>query len=342
VLGAALEQKVALTNGEDAQAGSEAVNGDVEHTIIRPTQPTMEQKERRRLAKRIVKAIQPGLEEGLRKEAELGGRPFAKELRELDMLLDSTYRSRRGSMAVSTDSDGHQIHEQVSSQLSLNAQPLPVDPEGIAPEQCKPENHTVVLMESAMTPSAVTSETSPTRGDSNEHEPPEAEAKLEGSDKFNKREGEHAPMDTVLVPEAKTNGFHFKEGEDGEKRIHTESGKTHPAPPTPPMSAEEDLLAPLSNGGIPWYAEQFDPVGTTYHEERWTGREVVRGMSEELSELDDAELRELTDMDMVATDAAGDVLMEGGDDLGAVHTEDGARRGKTKRGRGVRRWRGFR
>jgi NuA3 HAT complex component NTO1 len=108
------------------------------------------------------------------------------------------------------------------------------------------------------------------------------------------------------------------------------------------MSAEEDLLAPLSHGGIPWYAEQFDPVGTTFLEERWTGRDVVRGMSEELSELDEAELKELTDMDLAATDAAGDVIMRDEVDPAAEHAGDGPRRGKMKRGRGGRRWRGFR
>ena len=34
----------------------------------------------------------------------------------------------------------------------------------------------------------------------------------------------------------------------------------------------------------------FDPVGTTIHDERWMGQEVLRAMSEELSEMDDDEL----------------------------------------------------
>ncbi|KAJ5416408.1 Zinc finger PHD-type [Penicillium cf. griseofulvum] len=42
--------------------------------------------------------------------------------------------------------------------------------------------------------------------------------------------------------------------------------------------------------------QPFDPVGTTVHEERWTGRDVMRGMSEELSELDEDELEGLKDL----------------------------------------------
>jgi NuA3 HAT complex component NTO1 len=41
--------------------------------------------------------------------------------------------------------------------------------------------------------------------------------------------------------------------------------------------------------------QAFDPIGTTIHEERWTGRDVMRGMSEELSELDEDELKDLVD-----------------------------------------------
>jgi NuA3 HAT complex component NTO1 len=52
-------------------------------------------------------------------------------------------------------------------------------------------------------------------------------------------------------------------------------------------------LAPLANGGIAWYLEPFDPVGTTVHAERWGGREALRSMSEELSELDDETLNGL-------------------------------------------------
>ena len=85
------------------------------------------------------------------------------------------------------------------------------------------------------------------------------------------------------------------------------SGSTNPShgqvdPPTPPHSDTKDLLAPLVHGGIPWYLEQFDPQGTTIHDEEWSGREVLRDLSEELSELDEEALNELVDEDMHRAD----------------------------------------
>ncbi|KAL9061560.1 MAG: hypothetical protein Q9162_000092 [Coniocarpon cinnabarinum] len=54
-----------------------------------------------------------------------------------------------------------------------------------------------------------------------------------------------------------------------------------------------DALSFLRQGGTPWYLEHFEPEGLALQEERWTGPEVVRGMSEELSEMDDDELQGL-------------------------------------------------
>ena len=61
---------------------------------------------------------------------------------------------------------------------------------------------------------------------------------------------------------------------------------------TSPVSFRKDSQ-PMSHGGVPWYMVPFDPVGTTVEEERWTGRELVRGMSEELSDMDEEELSTL-------------------------------------------------
>ena len=58
-------------------------------------------------------------------------------------------------------------------------------------------------------------------------------------------------------------------------------------------NATQDALSFLSQGGMPWYVEHFEPMGMSLHEERWTGPEVVRGMSEELSEMDEQELQGL-------------------------------------------------
>ena len=75
------------------------------------------------------------------------------------------------------------------------------------------------------------------------------------------------------------------------------SGSTNPSaqpdPQTPPLMVDPSLLTPSEQGGLLWCVAPFSPIGTTLHDERWTGREVLRGMSEELSEMDDDAIDDL-------------------------------------------------
>jgi NuA3 HAT complex component NTO1 len=79
---------------------------------------------------------------------------------------------------------------------------------------------------------------------------------------------------------------------------------------------------------MPWYMEPFDPVGTTVWEERWTGREVARGMSEELSDMDEEELDGLVEVD--------------GDEVEVGKVEGKGEGVEKKKGKVKKRWRGFR
>jgi NuA3 HAT complex component NTO1 len=79
--------------------------------------------------------------------------------------------------------------------------------------------------------------------------------------------------------------------------------------------------------------QPFDPVGTTIHEERWTGRDVMRGMSEELSELDEDELKDLVDDEMEGESAPADTAAAASD---AQTSETAVKVHRTRR-----RWRGF-
>lgn len=76
-----------------------------------------------------------------------------------------------------------------------------------------------------------------------------------------------------------------------------------PPPPTPPISNGGSLVSnghegtielanSLTEGGVPWYMKTFDPIGTTILENKWSGREAA--MSEELSEIDDDELNDMS------------------------------------------------
>ncbi|OQE26127.1 hypothetical protein PENFLA_c007G04674 [Penicillium flavigenum] len=188
---------------------------------------SLEQREKRKLAKRIIKVIQPSLEDAIRKESELNRKPFEKELKELDVILDHSVMSRSGDS---------------------------VEPEGDTELSGHPD-----AMEGV-------EETLPTT---------EAPTEAQPAD-------EHLPE----APGAEE----LPPAEDPVKSVPTYY--RHPTP----VLTEQDQQLPLAMGGIQWYMQPFDPVGTTIHEERWTGRDVMRGMSEELSELDEDELEGLKDL----------------------------------------------
>lgn len=188
---------------------------------------SLEQREKRKLAKRIIKVIQPSLEDAIRKESELNRKPFEKELKELDVILDHSVMSRSGD-SVEPEGDSE----------------LPGDTD---------------VMEGV-------EQTGPTEA------PTEAQTAAD-------QEQSEAPG-TEDMPSTQ------------EPATNPPAYYRHPTP----ILSEQDQQLPLAVGGIQWYMQPFDPVGTTIHEERWTGRDVMRGMSEELSDMDEDELEGLKDM----------------------------------------------
>lgn len=69
-----------------------------------------------------------------------------------------------------------------------------------------------------------------------------------------------------------------------------------PTPLTPPQSngsLSHGAGNVLTEGGIPWYLKPFEVEGTTAVEEQWAGRDAVRSLSEELTDMDEEELNDL-------------------------------------------------
>ncbi|KAJ6107701.1 hypothetical protein N7523_009024 [Penicillium sp. IBT 18751x] len=199
---------------------------------------SIEQREKRKLAKRIIKAIQPALEDAIRKESELNRKPFEKELKELDMILDNSLMSRRDSIDVEGDTGMDIAQPDAMEGIKDDAPDGAVSGQEVAPEE------------------------------GNDNDPT---------------------------------------SEEGIKPNINTAFNRHPTPEL----TEEDQQLPLARGGIQWYMQPFDPVGTTIHEERWTGRDVMRGMSEELSELDEDELQDLVD-DVPGADADSTKTVDAG------------------------------
>ena len=222
-----------------------------------------EERDRRTLARRIVKGIEGLIENATRKEAELNGRPYAEQIREMDEAL----LSRRGSLAQSVELP--------------NLDALELKPEvGIA----SPVDGDVDMVNA---PVAVDKEAA------RDNQAPAGQVEMVKHEDLSS-EGQLVSADT---PPASMNGFRHKVNVNGDgPREHVQ----HVEPPTPPMSLQGHSQALPVEGGIPWYVEQFDPVGTTVYEERWTGPEVLRDMSEELSEMDEDELQGLGPGDDIA------------------------------------------
>jgi NuA3 HAT complex component NTO1 len=271
--------------------GSEATTfGEIVQQVTgRAEDMAQEQRDRRAQARRVLKSIQPQVEDALRKEAELTGRPYAQQMKELDEAL----QSRRGSLADS----GLEI-------------PI-IETNGIP------------------TINGVTHE---------DVEMPDVdEVRANGNANGTSDEvvqsvelGLQPKLDHAAnTPPASTNGIRHDHIPNHNALI---SDAPNVEPPTPPLSLQGQGKGTtnIGLGGIPWYVETFDPEGTSISEERWTGKDVLRDMSEELSEMDEDELQGLGHRAELDLDVRGAVGAD--DDGGLLSPKRALKKGKKPRG----------
>ncbi|KAL3487070.1 hypothetical protein BJX62DRAFT_12351 [Aspergillus germanicus] len=292
---------------------------------------SLEQREKRKMAKRIIKAIQPALEDAIRKESELNRQPFEQELKDLDVMLENSLLSARGSeidSAERTGDDTFEKHEKMELTESTvheveNAPDASAKHEshdetmGEPADEILPEVEDTQLLATSSNPQAM------------DIDIPEGTPALPSAD---------SATSLPIQPPSETHPVTM----DGTPAIPEQPDLPVPdqvpeAPKVPlsPPILQSDQQHPLSQGGIQWYMQPFDPIGTTIHEERWTGREVMRGLSEELSELDEDELKDLVADDELEESAAG----ADASGSGAQDNSGGEKGVKIHRTR--RRWRGF-
>ena len=218
-------------------------------------------KAKKMLANRIVKAVKGPLEDAMRKESELLGRPHEKELRDLERLLETSVRSRRDSRNGSQLSDGG---------ANLIQQRQSISGASSDETQFNNSNHS----------------TSNLVGE-------QATASKQAKHKGHRQQ---PTPESMPPPNGAAGDDQTSNGQVDEHVSHNSGKDTPPEPVSPPLSSGSHSH-PLSQGGIPWYMECFDPVGTQIEEERWKGRELVRGMSEDLSDMDEEELSGLVEPD---------------------------------------------
>lgn len=236
------------------------------HTLLHEVKPgtaehmtlTLEQKELKKLGKRIIKAVKEPLEDALKKEAELKGREHEEELRKLDSM--PIFASSR-VIELEDDDDKTGGRRRNGSDISAIAGAVDedtedtdmLDAEGEDDEDADAEGEEVSNNESSAASKAA-SYTSSTR----------ANTIKTTSEK---------PTEPLSPPIS-----------------NDPSGTVAPSASAGTSTDPTDVFA---HGGVPWYLAPFEPIGTTVHEEKYSGRAVLRDMSEELSDMDEDTLTEL-------------------------------------------------
>ena len=292
-----------------------------------------EQREKRKLAKRIVKSIQPALEDALRKESELLRRPFAQQMKEMDEMMFS----RRASLADSLlDGD---LESAVPVRLTNGTPHTTLNlPNGDGDAEILDRSHEQLLNGHSPTENVDTSLQDVLMQDAVDEDGEDIVAAGSIAQLNGELTADAEQRLAAHTPPASTNGI--KKDADIVLRGGFKNQSPAREPPTPPISLLDNQQATLVQGGIPWYVEQFDPDGTTIHEERWTGPEVLRGMSEELSEMDEEELQGLGGKDFSEEgkeNATGASVVDAA--VAVAATKNGGI--LKKNGRKKRRWTGF-
>jgi NuA3 HAT complex component NTO1 len=208
-----------------------------------------------------LKAVQPYLETALRVESEISQKPFETLQKELETMVDNSVETGRPAAAPNRE----EPIEEADDTIMVDApQALQITVKGSLPEE-----------EDAMDT------------------------------------GEDGDEDGGNI-EVNTSGLGIIDEEDSKVELHNgiKSSDTPPdtdgyvsrprpvqsGPPTPPQSNGSlglDPADPLTEGGVLWYLKGHEPRGTSVLGEHWAGRDAVRMLSEDLTDMDDEELKGL-------------------------------------------------
>lgn len=279
------------TSGEPTEADIEAIHNQLNEVKVGSAAHmalTQEQKDLKRLAKRIVKAVKEPLEAAMKKEAELRGLELEEQLRKLDSMgIFASATSKSGDVDGEDEFQTPQTHRRTGSDISVVAGAEEQDnvdtdmPDAGAVEQ---EVEPAIAKDN-MLPFA------------NDTHTPASKAGSHASSNLNmssKTRSDKPTTEPLSPPISRSSSRPSGAPASASGESSNANGENH------------DVFA---QGGVPWYLEPFDPIGTTIHEERYTGRAVLRAMSEELSDMDEDTLGELAGM---STDATPNEKVNGG------------------------------
>jgi NuA3 HAT complex component NTO1 len=238
-------------------------------------------RERRKLGKRILKAVQPYVEIALQIEAEISNRSYGTLQAELEAIIEGSVEAKQNrpeSVLESAPADDVEMAD-VADHAHNNAdKPGEDDHEAMSVDQ--PDDPQDVTEEKHIdNGTAAVEEESNTREDS----------------KPDSATDDTKPLTTTQAADSQT-----PPGTDGAYVALARPDQA--GPPTPPQSngsLGKVSVDPLSEGGIFWHLKAFQPKGTSVLAEQWPGRDAIRMLSEDLTDLDDDELKGLgVDVDL--------------------------------------------
>jgi NuA3 HAT complex component NTO1 len=209
-------------------------------------------KKNKALAKRILKAAQPLLEDAVRAEAEVCGKVVETQLKELEHLLETCLQIDTPSVTLGEADLGEAVPDQDvdmpdASPSKANGNPGDIEMhDDDAPGEEVDENDIIVAMHPGLSDEDAEGEVEETINTDIQEE--DVQDKGKGK-QINGTKSAPTPPDTngyVSAPEDAPN--------------------PQPSPPTPPISNKDignDRSETLSRGGVPWYITSFDPEGTS-------------------------------------------------------------------------------
>jgi NuA3 HAT complex component NTO1 len=258
-----------------------------------------EARERKKLGKRILKAVQPQLEAALKAEADITNKPLNTLVKELEGMLEASLEMRQPTITISNEDvvpdDGQDIimsdvveggHIIIANQHGLANLDVEDDNNGSKPDPNRDASGEIT-MEDIGAAGNIEVNTSDLADMEN------MEVQMLGGKNSSVILGQ-------AVAEPKPEQMPNRVNDSGSPTSingYAPPGQIlHTGPLTPPQSNGSLGRGPtdtLNEGGIPWYLKGFELEGTTAVEEQWAGRDAVRLLSEELTDMDDEALRDL-------------------------------------------------
>ncbi|KAI1378240.1 bromodomain and PHD finger-containing protein [Hypoxylon crocopeplum] len=247
-------------------------------------------RDRKKLGKRILKSVQPQLETSLRLESEATHRLFESMKQELESMIEASLEMRQQAI-----SQGIAESEQSQDVIMVESSAAEITVGGQAddPTVTAGASGDVTMAEADVQYEVV-------GGSGN------IEVNTSGIEAGDEMEGVQPSANDVPDGEAQMVDVKPEAmSADGVQPIDTPPATNgyvgaapslQPAPPTPPQSngsLGHQPTDPLTDGGVVWYLQEFKPEGTSATQEQWQGRDAVRSLSEELTEIDDDELKGL-------------------------------------------------